>query len=116
MTLDDLDRGQLLALVKNIKLKGKKGVGKGTGPRKCYECDGEGHIASECPIRFERVKTWEPERLPKSEAGDVSMGGQKSKGKGGSNPKGIGNANKQLQILQALELIAGALQNETLFL
>ena len=53
---ETLDQGQLMALVKNIKLKGKKGAGKGTGPQKCYECDAEGHIASECPIRLERIK------------------------------------------------------------
>ena len=34
MPLEDLDRSQLMALVKSIKLKGKKGLGKGTGPRK----------------------------------------------------------------------------------
>ena len=82
--LDDLDQGQLLALVKSVKLKSKKGEGKGKGPRKCYECDSEGHIASECPIRLERVKNGGPERLPKGDAGDVDMGGFKRKGKGGS--------------------------------
>ena len=79
----NLDQGQLLALVKNVKLKRKKGTGKGKGPRKFYECDSEGHIASQCPIRLERVKNGGPERLPKGDAGDVDMGGPKRKGKGG---------------------------------
>ena len=34
MPLEDLDRNQLMALVKSVKMKGKKGLGKGTGPRK----------------------------------------------------------------------------------
>ena len=46
---DDPSRGQILALVKNTKLKNKKGTGKGKGVKKRYECDAEGHIASECP-------------------------------------------------------------------
>ena len=64
-------------------MKGKKGAGKGKGPRKCYECDSEGHIASESPMRLERVKNGGPERLPNGDAGDVDMGGSKRKGKGG---------------------------------
>ena len=45
MPVEDRDRNQLMALVTSIKLKGKKGQAKGKSPRKCYECDGEGHIA-----------------------------------------------------------------------
>ena len=90
MPLDELDREQLMALVKNVR--GKKGGGKGgkggKGPRKCYECDGEGHIASECPIRIERVKNGGPERLPKN--GDVNMDGAGGKGKGGKGKGGKG--------------------------
>ena len=50
----------------------EKGGGKGKGPRKCYECNEEGHIAAECPIRKARVAKGGPERLPKG----------KGKGKG----------------------------------
>ena len=68
-----------MALVKNIKLKGKKGASKGKGPKKCYECDAQGHIASEFFIRLERVKNGGPERLPKGDAGDANMGVQNQK-------------------------------------
>ena len=89
---------QLMALVKNIKSKqSRKGGGKGgkggKGPRKCFECDTEGHIASECPIRLERVKNGGPERLPRTpKGGDVSMDGTGGKGKGkGGGGKSIGS-------------------------
>ena len=45
--LEDLDHGQIMALVKSLKSKKGKGRGKG-GPRKCYECDADDHIA--CPV------------------------------------------------------------------
>ena len=42
----------LLAMVRNSHLKKPNSKGKGNGKskpfRKCHECDGEGHIASEC--------------------------------------------------------------------
>jgi hypothetical protein len=70
----------IFAIVKKIHLKKQKGIGKGKtgpkGPRKCYECDGEGHIAAECPVRAERVAAGGPERL------DDPMGINKAKGKG----------------------------------
>ena len=75
MPLEDLEPRQLMALVRNLKTKKGKGKGKG-GPRKCFECDAEGHIASDCPIRAERIKNGGPERLDKP---DIEMG----KGKGG---------------------------------
>ena len=82
---DNMSHGQLLALVKNAKLKGQKGKGKGKGKVKtCYECGAEGHIASDCSVRKERVAAGGPERLPPE---DVQMGG----GKGG---KAIGKCGK----------------------
>ena len=59
MPEEDLQVHELRALVKNLKSKKGKGKGKG-GPRKCFECDAEGHIASECPVRAERVKNGGP--------------------------------------------------------
>ena len=68
------------AIVKKTHLKKQKGTGKGKGGskglRKCYECDGEGHIAADCPVRAERVAAGGPERL------DDPMGINKAKGKG----------------------------------
>ena len=84
-----MSRGQLLALVKNNKLKTQKGKGKGKGNVKtCYECGAEGHIASDCSVRNERVAAGGPERLPPE---DVQMGGGKGGkaiGKGGKGRKG----------------------------
>ena len=79
MPPEDLEPHQLMALVRNLKAKKGKGKGKG-GPRKCFECDAEGHIASDCPIRAERIKNGGPERLDKP---DVEMGKGKGGGKGG---------------------------------
>ena len=52
---------QILAIVRKNNLKQKargkgKDGGKGKGPRKCYECDSEDHIAANCPVRAERIK------------------------------------------------------------
>ena len=81
---DNMSQGQLLALVKDAKLKAQKGKGKGKGKVKtCYECGAEGHIASDCSVRKERVAAGGPERLPPE---DVQMGSGKSGkaiGKGG---------------------------------
>ena len=86
---DNMSHGQFLALVKNAKLKGQKGKGKGKGKVKtCYECGAEGHIASDCSVRKERVAAGGPERLPPE---DVQMGGGnggKAIGKGGKGGKG----------------------------
>ena len=81
--LQDMSHGQLMALVKNNKLKTPKGKGKGKGKAKtCYECGVEGHIAADCSVRKERVAAGGPERKPPE---DVQMG----KGdKGGGNGKG----------------------------
>ena len=81
--LQDMSHGQLMALVKNNKLKTPKGKGKGKGKVKtCYECGVEGHIAADCSVRKERVAAGGPERKPPE---DVQMG----KGdKGGGNGKG----------------------------
>ena len=49
----------------NPDISMEKGGGKGKGLRKCYECNEEGHIASECPVRKARVAKGGPERLPK---------------------------------------------------
>ena len=71
----------LYTLVKNSRLKKVKGDktgksgGKGKGPRRCFECDAEGHIAAECPIRIARVAAGGPERI------DDPMKGGKGKGK-----------------------------------
>ena len=46
----------------------KKGKGKG---RKCFECDGDDHIARDCSIRKERVAKGGPERLPKGKGRDM---------------------------------------------
>ena len=59
MAEDDLQVHELRALVKNLKSKNGKGKGKGE-PRKCFECDAVGHIASECLVRAERVKNGGP--------------------------------------------------------
>ena len=85
--LENLDHSQLMAIVKNLKSKKGKGRGKG-GPRKCFECDAEDHIASACPVRAERVKNGGPERLDKP---DVEMGKGKGSGKGGK-AKGKGKS------------------------
>ena len=86
---DNMSQGQLLALVKNAKLKSQKGKGKGKGKAKtCYECGAEGHIAFDCSVRSKRVAAGGPERLP---AEDVQMGsgkGGKAIGKGGKEGKG----------------------------
>ena len=88
---------RLYTLVKNSRLKrakGDKGCGKGggkaKGARKCFECDAEGHIASECPIRLTRVAAGGPERL------DDPMGTGKAKGKGKKEKaeKGVGKGGK----------------------
>ena len=78
VALEDLDHCQIMALVKNLKSKKGKGRGKG-GPRKCYECDAEDHIASACPVRAERINNGGPERLGKP---DIEMGKGKGGGKG----------------------------------
>ena len=69
---------QLMAMVKNIKLKKGKGGGKGPKgarpPRKCYECDADDHIAANCPIRAARVAAGGPEGL------DDPMGKEGAKG------------------------------------
>ena len=58
---------QLMAMVKNIKLKRNKGGGKGPKgarpPQKCYECDAEDHIALNCPVRAARIADGGLERL-----------------------------------------------------
>ena len=76
----DTSSETIFAIVRKTHLKKQKGTGKGKGgskgPRKCYECDGEGHIAADCPVRAERVAAGGPERL------DDPMGVGKSKGKG----------------------------------
>ena len=56
----------------NPDISMEKGGGKGKGLRKCYECNEEGHIAAECPVRKARVAKGGPERMPKG----------KGKGKG----------------------------------
>ena len=45
--------------------KGGKGGGKKGGPRVCFECGAEDHLANACPVRFERVAAGGPERVPK---------------------------------------------------
>ena len=76
----DTSSETIFAIVRKTHLKKQKGTGKGKGgpkgARKCYECDGEGHIAADCPVRAERVAAGGPERL------DDPMGVGKSKGKG----------------------------------
>ena len=82
-----MSRSQLMALVKNAKMKVMKGEGKGKSgkgsPKICYECGVEGHVAADCSVRKERVAAGGPERLPSE---DVQIGngkGGKSGGKGG---------------------------------
>ena len=84
---ENMSRGQLMALVKNAKMKLLKGKGKGKSgkgsPKICYECGVEGHVAADCSVRKERVAAGGPERLPSE---DVQIGngkGGKSGGKGG---------------------------------
>ena len=59
--------------------KGEKGGGKKGGPRACFECGAEDHLANACPVRLERVAAGGPERLPKDDAmkGDKKGGGGK---------------------------------------
>ena len=82
------------AMVRNAHLKKTKGGGKGNGKskplRKCYECDGEGHIASECLQRAERVAAGGPERLDDP----MGLGKAKGKGKKGKGDKGGGKGGK----------------------
>ena len=63
--------------------KGGKGGGKKGGPRVCFECGAEDHLANACPVRIERVAAGGPERLPKD---DPMTGGKK--GGGGKGDKG----------------------------
>ena len=89
--LGDMSHGQLMALVKNMKNKNQKGKGKGKGknaPKTCYECGAEGHIASDCSVRKERVAAGGPERLPPEDVHMDSGKGGKSIGKGGKGGKG----------------------------
>ena len=58
---------QLMAMVKNAKLKKSKGGGKGCKGarrlRKCYQCDADDRIAPSCPIRAARVAAGGPKTL-----------------------------------------------------
>ena len=68
--------------------KGEKGGGKKGGPRACFECGAEDHLANACPVRLERVAAGGPERLPKDDAMKGKKGGG---GKGGKEAwKGYG--------------------------
>ena len=84
---------QLYAFVKNLKTK--KGKGKGKGPRKCFECNSEEHIAANCLIRAERVAAGGPERLPREADKAASAPGGKpaSKGSWKGSGKGKGKNN-----------------------
>ena len=82
---DDPSRGQILALVKNTKLKNKKGTGNGKCVKERYECDAEGHIAVDCIQRVARVAAGGPERL------DDPMGQVRGKAKGKNGKKGKGD-------------------------
>ena len=90
----DVPPETLLAMVRNAHLKKTKGGGKGNGKskplRKCYECDGEGHIASECLQRAARVAAGGPERLDDP----MGLGKAKGKGKKGKGDKGGGKSGK----------------------
>ena len=81
-------------MVRNAHLKKTKGGGKGNGKskrlRKCYECDGESHIASECLQRATRVAAGGPERLDDP----MGLGKAKRKGKKGKGDKGGGKGGK----------------------
>ena len=81
-------------MVRNAHLKKSNGKGKGKGkskaPRKCYECDGEGHIAAECRQRAARVAQGGPERLDDP----MGLGKAKGKGKKGKGDKGGGKGGK----------------------
>ena len=90
--------GKLLALVKN-KMKSSKGVGKGGKgkgkARKCFECDEEGHIAADCPVRAERVKNGGPERLPRDARGGRGGDAEMGKGKGGKAEEKLARATEK---------------------
>ena len=78
---------QLMAMVKNAKLKRSKGGGKVWQRRetawKCYGCDADDHIAPNCPIRAHRV---------------AAAGKDGAKGKGKNGKLGKGNKGKGKQV------------------
>ena len=83
---EEMNPNRLCAFVKNLKVK--QGKGKGKGPRRCFECNSEEHIASNCLVRAARVAAGGPERLPREADKAMSAPGDKPTGKG--NAKGSG--------------------------